>query len=202
MPGLTGTRIFREGISQKGVSTIALFNDSHIAAVLERVQKRQQELAAALGLPPQTAEPSAAPPLAHDLHLLIQIANGEMLRAHATPAQLEQVEQALQRLLDLLLGNALAAPITYPDGFWTTDLGVLVSRVRWWLSADDLITISNAAALAYGENTQANRMRIARAIQQGLLDWIPDPSVANPQQNKRVLRTQVERLRALNSPPA
>jgi hypothetical protein len=65
----------------------------------------------------------------------------------------------------------------------------------WWVSVDDLITISNAAALAFGENTQANRMRIARAIDHGLLDWVPDPSVANPQQNKRVLRPQVERLR-------
>lgn len=71
----------------------------------------------------------------------------------------------------------------------------MISRVRWWISVDDLITISNAAALAFGENTQANRMRIGRAIENGLLEWIPDPSVANPQQNKRVLRPQVERLR-------
>lgn len=30
---------------------------------------------------------------------------------------------------------------------------------------------------------------------EGLLEWVPDPSVANPQQNRRVLRPQVERLR-------
>jgi hypothetical protein len=67
--------------------------------------------------------------------------------------------------------------------------------VRWLHSAEELITISNAAALAFGENTQANRMRIARAMERGLLAWIPDPSVANPQQNRRVLRSQVDRLR-------
>jgi hypothetical protein len=74
-------------------------------------------------------------------------------------------------------------------------MGILISRARWWISIDELITMSNAAALAFGENTQANLMRIARAIDRGLLDWVPDPSTANPQQNKRVLRPQVERLR-------
>ena len=73
--------------------------------------------------------------------------------------------------------------------------------MRWWLSLDDLITISSAAALAFGENTQANRMRIARAIDGGLLTWVPDPSVANPQQNRRVLLPEVERLRDLRSLP-
>lgn len=68
--------------------------------------------------------------------------------------------------------------------------------MRWWLWTNELITISNAAALAFGENTQANRMRIVHAIDNGLLDWVPDPSVADPQQNRRVLRPQVERLGA------
>ena len=97
--------------------------------------------------------------------------------------------------MDLLFGNALQSKAIIPDDFWQTDIGILVSRARWWVSVDDLITISNAAALAFGENTQANRMRIARAIDNGLLEWVPDPSVVNPQQNKRVLRPQVERLR-------
>jgi hypothetical protein len=78
---------------------------------------------------------------------------------------------------------------------------VVVSRARWWISIDDLITISNAAALAFGENSQASRMRIARAIDNGQLEWVPDPSVANPQQNRRVLRSQVERLRELSTLP-
>ena len=58
-----------------------------------------------------------------------------------------------------------------------------------------------AAALAFGENTQANRMRISRAMDKGLLDWVPDPSVINPMQNRRVLRDQVERLRDMRSLP-
>jgi hypothetical protein len=79
---------------------------------------------------------------------------------------------------------------------------VIVSRARWWVSSDDLITISNAAALAFGNNTQANRMRITRAVDRGELEWVPDPSVANPQHNKRVLRAQVELLRDRRRPGA
>jgi hypothetical protein len=124
--------------------------------------------------------------------LLIDVANGRYPR---TEALVRQVDGALARLLDLLLGNALHSTGTIPDGFWRTEIGTLVSRTRWWSAVDDLVTISNAAALAFGENTQASRMRIARAIDQGLLDWVPDPTVANPQQNRRVFRPQVERLR-------
>ncbi len=131
-------------------------------------------------------------PLQRDLELLIGVANGKY---HRTEEAVRHAEQALTRLLELLLGNALSSRVIIPDDFWKTDLGILVSRVRWWISVDDLITISNAAALAFGENTQANRMRIGRAIDSGFLEWVPDPSVANPQQNKRVLRPQVERLR-------
>src|SRR4029079_4052391 len=104
-------------------------------------------------------------------------------------------------LLTLLQANPVQAPTSLPADFWQTSLGVLVSRACWWAWAEDLITISNAAALAFGENTQANRMRISRAIDSGKLDWVPDPSVANPQQSRRVLRTQVERLRDLRRLP-
>jgi hypothetical protein len=92
-------------------------------------------------------------------------------------------------------------PVSLSEEFWHTKLGVLVARARWWVWADELITISNAAALAFGANSQPNRMRIARAIDSGALDWVPDPSVANPQQNRRVLRSQVERLRELRRLP-
>jgi hypothetical protein len=168
------------------------------------VRQQHKRLGQAVGaqvenVPGQDSPPDT--PLHNEVRLLVQVANGEMLRAHTPPAILAQVESALHHLLELLLGNALQTPLMIPDDFWRTEIGILVSRVRWWLSADDLITISNAAALAFGENTQANRMRIARAIQQGQLDWVPDPSVSNPQQNKRVLRPQVERLRDLNRLP-
>lgn len=174
---------------------MALFDDRLAQEIIMMVRQRHLELGAALGEPCkaeglyQLNEPST---LQRDLKLLIGVANGEY---HRTEEVVRLVEPTLRRLLDLLLGNALHSKATIPDNFWQTDIGILVSRVRWWISVDDLITISNAAALAFGENTQANRMRIGRAIDNGLLEWVPDPSVANPQQHKRVLRPQVERLR-------
>lgn len=181
---------------------MALFDDRLAQEIMMRVQQRYLELGAALGEPctqqglNRSNKPSA---LQRDLKLLIGVANGEYSR---TEKAVHLVEPALRRLMELLLGNALQSKAAVPEAFWKTDMGILVSRVRWWISVDDLISISNAAALAFGENTQANRMRIGRAIDSGLLEWVPDPSVANPQQNKRVLRPQVERLRDQRRLPA
>lgn len=178
---------------------MALFDDALIQDITALVRRHYLELGAMLGAQPaQAIEADEQSPLYHDLKLLIAVANGEYRR---TDALVAQVEPALKRLLAALLGNVLQSSTSFPPGFWQTDLGILVSRVRWWVSGEDLITISNAAALAFGANTQASRMRIARAIDNGLLEWVPDPSVANPQQNRRVLRSQVERLRDLSKLP-
>jgi hypothetical protein len=174
---------------------MALFNEKLVQEITMLIHQRYQKLGAALGEPNEqerSSQPDESSELQQDLKLLIGVANGEYRRTDVT---VRRVELALRRLMDLLLGNALQSKAIIPDEFWQTDIGILVSRARWWVSVDDLITISNAAALAFGENTQANRMRIARAIDHGLLEWVPDPSVVNPQQNKRVLRPQVERLR-------
>ena len=180
---------------------MALFGDALANEITELIDRRYRELGTALGeqLAEEKADRAAEDsPLQRDLKLLIGVANGEF---HRTDAMVRRVELALTRLLGLLLGNALQGNATIPDSFWQTNAGVLVSRARWWVSLDDLITISNAAALAFGENTQASRMRISRAIDNALLEWVPDPSVANPQQNRRVLRSQVERLRDLSRLP-
>ena len=170
---------------------MALFTSALVDEVTTLLNRRQQTL--------------QQPTLSEDLRLLIRIANGEVERLQGTSEEtrrfLAPIEDALQRVLDALLGSAWSSPIVIPPDFWSSAIGVVAARVRWWLSLDDLITISNAASLAFGENTQANRMRIARAIDGGLLTWVPDPSVANPQQNRRVLRPEVERLRDMRSLP-
>lgn len=180
---------------------MALFGDALAQEITAVVRDHYQKLGTALGEEPTRENPhtlNQGSPLQNDLKLLIGVANGEYRR---TDAIVRRVELALTRLMSLLLENPLHSSGPYPEGFWQTDIGVLVSRCRWWISIDDLITISNAAALAFGENSQPNRMRIARAIDNGLLDWVPDPSVANPQQNRRVLRPQVERMRELSRLP-
>lgn len=175
---------------------MALFGDALVLETTALVRRHCRELGTAIGEGqdaqgnPDLSEEMS--PLQCDLKLLVRVANGEHARDDST---LRRVEVALANVLAVLLGNALRINAMLPDEFWRTDIGIVVSRVRWWLWVDDIITISNAAALAFGENNQANRMRIVRAIDRGLLEWVPDPSVANPQQNRRVLRPQVERLR-------
>ncbi|HEY1016997.1 MAG TPA: hypothetical protein VGE07_30060 [Herpetosiphonaceae bacterium] len=177
---------------------MALFHESLIDEIAALVRQRYHDLGVALGEQPPPGDADDYYSLRGDLRLLIAVANGGFMR---TDSQLLLVEQALARLLGLLLGNPLGGTASFPEDFWETDLGIVILRVRWWVHSDDLITISNAAALAFGENTQANRMRIARAIDKGLLDWVPDPSVSNQQQNRRVLRPQVERMRELSRLP-
>jgi hypothetical protein len=184
---------------------MGLFTERLIDEALATVARQHRALGSALGT--QVAHGQATPqdlsgPLRAQLRLLLQVANGELARSRVAPEMERTVETALAALLDALTSNALGLHVPLTDAFWQTELGVLTSRVRWWLSADDLLTISNAAALAFGENTQATRMRIARAIDAGQLDWFPDPSVANPQHSRRVLRSQVERLRDLRQLPA
>ena len=177
---------------------MALFNHQLAEQITALVLQRYRSLGQALGATNLTEEAAAETAFQHNLNLLIEVANGRHMRSEI---MLRRIELALEQLLDLLLGNALQSKAVFPEDFWQSDIGILVSRTRWWISAEDLITISNAAALAFGQNNQANRMRIARAIDNGLLDWVPDPSVSNPQQNRRVLRSQVERLRDLSRLP-
>jgi hypothetical protein len=183
---------------------MALFGEALIREVTGMVRARYQELGTALGEPSggatteKTERTGEDSPLRRDLKLLVSVANGEYMRSDA---MVRRVELALTRLTDLLLGSVLRGNASVPESFWQSNIGVVVSRARWWISLDDLITISNAAALAFGENNQANRMRIARAMENGTLDWVPDPSVSNPQQNRRVLRPQVERMRDLSRLP-
>lgn len=179
---------------------MALFGDVLAQEIVGLVQKRFETLGKALSMKAEQDKTGEMSKLDRDVKMLISIANGEHMRS---ATMLRKVELALANVLDLLLGNALGGTNTYayPEGFWQSNIGIVVSRARWWISIDDLITISNAAALAFGANNQANRMRISRAIDNGLLDWVPDPSVANPQQNRRVLRQQVERMRDLSKLP-
>jgi len=177
---------------------MALFDNRLTDQILALLAAHQRAFSHALGAAGVDVTDLAEAPIRRDIALLIAVANGEHMRSAALVAE---AERALGGLMALLRSSALATPTTLPDDFWRSDLGVVVSRVRWWVSGEDLITISNAAALAFGANTQANRMRIARAIESGQLEWWPDPSVANPQQNRRVLRPQVERLRDLRALP-
>ncbi len=182
---------------------MALFDETLTNEICSQAARHHVTLGAALGhtISTDEARTDLVSPLAKSVNLLIHIANGQQSRTGSSKTDVAHVEAALLQVQEALFGNAMQTRAIMPDNFWQSNIGILFSRVRWWISADELITISNAAALAFGDNTQANRMRIVRAIDNGMLDWIPDPSVANPQQNKRVLRPQVERLAEQRSRP-
>lgn len=177
-----------------------LFTATDLLGILDQFRLQHEALGTALGRPdPHHHTPdSTAGPLHRDLTRLVAVANGTFERTHTN---VRRAELALNRVMDLIRVASPYAGAALPAPFWATPLGVLVSRARWWVSVDELITISNAAALVFGENTQANRMKITRAVERGELEWVPDPSVANPQHNTRVLRAQVEHLRLLRSQP-
>lgn len=183
---------------------MALFDHTIITEVQAKIAAQYESLGAALGY----SQPGSArstvetnTPLLEKLMLLIEVANGERSRTGTSKAEIEEIKRALDQVQTLLLGNALQSKTVIPDEFWQSRIGVLFSRVIWWLYADDLITISNAAALAFAENSQANRMRIVRAIDRGVLDWVPDPSIANPQHNRCVYKFQAIRLGEERSRP-
>jgi hypothetical protein len=177
---------------------MALFTEKLTNEILKTIDARYEKFRQALGKDSSKISKDERIPLREDMKLLIAVANGEITR---TNVMIARVESALKRILNLLLGNSVDESLALSNDFWESDIGIVASRARWWISVDELITMSNAAALAFGENSQANRMRISRAMDNGLLDWVPDPSVANPQQNRRVLRDQVERLRDMRNLP-
>lgn len=58
-----------------------------------------------------------------------------------------------------------------------------------------LISMSEAAELLYGENNQANRMKVQRLIESETLTEYIDYSERNPQHRRRLSRAEVEALR-------
>lgn len=67
-------------------------------------------------------------------------------------------------------------------------------RTMSLVKADDLITITTAAEILYGENTQSKRVMVSNDIYEGYLQPFTDRSEANPQKSKRVSKRQVLRL--------
>ncbi len=72
--------------------------------------------------------------------------------------------------------------------------GLLLSG---WKAMATIGRYSRVSAKDVCAHTTVAPDKITRAVDRGELEWVPDPSVANPQHNCRVLKSQVERLRAM-----
>lgn len=69
--------------------------------------------------------------------------------------------------------------------------GQEMHRTLSLVPADDLITISTAAQILYGENTQSKRVMLVDEIYEGYLQAFIDRNEPNPQKAKRVSKRQV-----------
>lgn len=71
-------------------------------------------------------------------------------------------------------------------------------RLQYLIRAEaaDLISLSEAAEMLYGEVSQANRVKLTRLIEDGLMMKFADASEPNPQRRTRVSRKSVELLKS------
>lgn len=160
-------------------------------------------------LPEDLLEQYQQAPLYRDIQLLVRAANGEIERDHASEDLLDEILAAVQQVRDDLQRPPSGAGLfTLTDEFSQTPLGRMLQRVEFWLARPDLITLSEAAALYTGQADLNGLKVIQRLIakreqrnydqkgKQTGLQVIIDPFEQNPQHNKRVLRSEVERIKA------
>jgi hypothetical protein len=121
-------------------------------------------------------------------------------------ANLEMVKRGFAILSGYCLEKTerkdLFIPLSIPDSavaYEATHAGYIgtaeAHRLWYLIPAGDLVTISEAAEILGGENTQTARVQIARHIRDGHLQLFLDKTENNPQQWKRVSRDSIKRLR-------
>lgn len=101
--------------------------------------------------------------------------------------------ETIQSVCESLFAPPASYAYTIPDSFWGTPLGQAILHAQLNHLGDELITISEAARLAFGQNTHANRMKIQRRIASGALTRYIDPDDPNPTHAARLSRAQVEK---------
>jgi len=150
-------------------------------------------------LPDDLLEQYQQAPLYQDIQLLVRVANGEIERDQASEDLLDEIFAAVQQVRDDLRRPPSGAWLfTQTSEFSQTPLGQMLQQAEFWLASPDLITLSEAAALYTGQANLNGLKVIQRLIakrEQGL-QVIIDPFEQNPQHNKRVRRSEVERLKA------
>lgn len=127
-------------------------------------------------------------PLADQLVEIARLATGDL---PATPDNVGVVAEGIQMVMERLFSSPVLGAYDVPAAFWQTPLGAMINRALFVIQGDALITVSEAASLR-GVTTQTISGHIAR----GNLRAFVDPAEPNPQRSTRVLRSEVEALRA------
>lgn len=150
-------------------------------------------------------------PLMKMVSLLVQVANGEIQHDGIDVTQLQEIMDAQQRVVDLLCVPPFTvapfhpekAPIqSIPKAFWQTSIGMVVARVQFWLHRDSLISLTEAVVYLYGQEAgNAGMQKLQRLLDKheqgedgGLQAW-PDPTAQSRQRSRKVLLSDVQRLK-------
>lgn len=145
-------------------------------------------------IPPSPDVSAYQGPVVEEIALLCRVANGDIDRESADEFFVGEIMETTQGLAELLYTPPGEYGYRIPSEFWCTDLGQVIIRAQVWCRGDDLLTLSEAAELAFGKNSQKNRMRLKRMVNRGDLTEYFDPHETNPTHRTRVSRLQIEAL--------
>lgn len=166
--------------------------------ILDTIQSYRDQLDRLLAGQPQPRT-LADRPLADQLARFEEIAQGKLERGQATPAFVAEVEEAVDRLLVLLCvppDMQKRAIDVVPREVWTrSQLGILLAEVAWWVYQDDLITLSEAAQVLYGDVSKSAFYRLGQLVDGGSLIPYINPHEANPQYASRVRRSEAVKVK-------
>jgi hypothetical protein len=134
-------------------------------------------------------DPLVQSPLGENIKALVAYANGQEV------ADDFLIPEMIQSTCEALFGQAFTYSYHIPPHFWGSELGqvILLSQVR--TRGDELLTLTEATVLLYGQQTDVNIRKIGRLIASGKLTGYLDPSEKNPRRQRRVSRQEVERLK-------
>jgi len=146
---------------------------------------------------PTADAPLAAQPLTEQVKAFEHIERGKLDRRRADPAFIREVEQAVAQMLAVLYTPLDGGPMRVPRDAWTrSPLMRVLASVTYWLYADELISLADAARVLYGDSSQANLARVRRMVERGELGhyWRPGRE-DNRGRAVLVRRSDVEQVR-------
>lgn len=167
--------------------------DETIAMLTEHVTRLSHRLSIGGWLPGVSAENDFVP-LRSEIEDLCRVANGEVDRATADEDFVADTHQLAQDIAELCAWW-WTGEYQIPQSWRETDLGRAWDAARYWLLSDDLITLSEAAALLGYTTDSTGMSKIDRLIEKGKLTAYIDPSESNPRRARRVLKRDVRALK-------
>ncbi len=139
--------------------------------------------------------PLAAQPLTEQVKAFERIERGKIDRHRADPACVQEVEQAATQILAVLYAPLDGGALIVPRDAWTrSPLMKLLASVTYWVYQNDLMSMTDAARLVYGDGGRLGRARVRRWIEQGTVQHYWRPGCTDPTNAVLVRRSEVEQV--------